>query len=280
MDIPLFEKIDGGLQCLLCPHFCSLSNGQVGKCSARFNNGSAIVHMNLGAISSLAVEPIEKKPFKHFLEGTKTLTVGGYGCNLDCVYCENHKISQVSPPQKSKVIDPVDLVAIAVEKHCQSITMSYNEPILSYEYLLDLAENCFTHELDFILKTNAFVNKDPWEEICLRTFAMNIDWKGDGRSFKDVTRVDDYVLKDRIKTAFDHGVHIEISLPLYYLDYDLEEQINIAGEFLSSIDESIPCHVLRISPSHDCEDFIYTQKDLDISQKILSKYMKNVYTVI
>ncbi len=194
--------------------------------------------------------------------------------------CENHKISQVSPPKKAKIIRPGILAAIAVEKHCKSVTMSYNEPTLSYEYLIDLAHSCIIHEIDFALKTNAYVNKDPWQEICLVTEAMNIDWKGDDGEFQDITRVNSFVLRDRIKEAYDIGVHIEISLPLYYLDHVFEEQIHKAGEFLSSIDKSIPCHLLRISSSYECGDLVSTQEDIDSSVHILSKYMDNIYTVV
>ena len=277
----LFEKIDGGLQCLLCPHLCILKDGEIGKCHARHSRDGEPKHIYLGSISCLAVEPIEKKPFKHFLQGTKTLTYGSYGCNLNCKFCESDCISQISPPSTAHFAGHSNLIPMAKEKRCKSISMSYNEPILSYELLIDLAENCAKNDLKFILKTNAFVNKEPWKEICLRTSAMNIDWKGDEKAFKKVTRVDSYVLKDRIKEAYDLGVHIEISLPLYYLDDEFEEQINIFGEFISSIDKSIPCHLLRISPSYKYSDFIFNSENLEKAKDILSKYdIENVYTVI
>ncbi len=279
MDIPLYDDVDGILQCLLCPHFCALSKGGVGKCSARYNNGKEIVHINLGAISCMAVEPIEKKPLKHFLPGSKTLTIGSYGCNLNCSYCENHKISQVSPPKKSKVWRPGLVAGAASAKHCKSVNMSYNEPILSYEYLINLAHSCMIHELDFILKTNAYVNKDPWREICLVTDAMNIDYKGSEDRFKSITGAGSYVLKDRIKEAYDMDVHIEISVPLYYKDDELEDEMYILGKFLSSIDSNIPCHLSRISPSYQFDDFIFNPKNLEKAKDILSMYISNIYFV-
>jgi pyruvate formate lyase activating enzyme len=194
--------------------------------------------------------------------------------------CENHKISQINPPKNSKVIDPCLLASIAEEKHCQSVTMSYNEPTLSYEYLMELGGYCYVVGLKFAIKTNAFVNRDPWQEVCLVTSAMNIDWKGGSGRFEEVARVNSFVLKDRIKEAYDLGVHIEISLPLFYHKDEVEDQIHMAGEFLSSIDKSIPCHLLRISPSHDKSDFIFDPSCLEVSQNILSKYMDNIYSVI
>jgi len=276
----LFKKIDDKIQCLLCPHLCVLKKDEVGKCHARHNKNKKIQHIHLGAISSLAVDPIEKKPFKRFLEKTKTLTIGSYSCNLNCQYCENHIISQKSPLNDSRIIYPSELIEVAIEKHCKSITMSYNEPILSYEYLISVAEESALKGLQFALKTNAFVNQDPWREICSMTHALNVDWKGSEDKFKFITGVDKYVLQDRIKEAYDNGVHLEISFPLYYQDDEIEDEMKIAGEFLSSISRDIPCHLLRISPSYKYSDFIFKSENMDRAKSVLSKYMNNIYVVV
>lgn len=194
--------------------------------------------------------------------------------------CENHEISQQFPPDHSKVLNPSQIVDIAIEKHCRSISMSYNEPTLSYEYLIDLAKESASNRLPFVLKTNAFINQDPWKEICAVTQAINIDWKGGSDSFKRITRVSSYVLKHRIKEAYDYGVHLEINIPLYNQGKDIEEFISEAGEFLSSLDSDIPCHILRISPSYDYDNFIYSSKDIDRAKNILSGYMNNIYIVV
>jgi len=274
------EKTNAGIRCKLCPHFCVLEKDEIGKCRARHNKDGEIRSIYMGSISALAIEDIEKKPFKHFLSGTKTLTYGSKGCSLFCKFCENHKISQISPSTKDYFGGGPVFIPLAKEKKCQSISMSYNEPTLSYEFLIDLAEQCRENDLKFLLKTNAYVNKDPWKEICRVTDAMNIDWKGSEDKFKFITGVNSYVLQDRIKEAYEDGVHIEISLPLYYEDDELEEEVNIAGEFLSSIDKNITCHLLRISPSYQYDSFIFNSKNLKISEKILSKYMNHVYIVI
>lgn len=277
----LSEKMDSQkLRCNLCPHLCIMEEGQKGRCYARFSDGENISHIKLGAISSMAVEPIGKKPFNHFLGGTKTLTVGGWGCSLFCKYCENFSISQKTIPDNVKVISPSKLIEIAIEKHCKSISMSYNEPTLSYEYLIDLAEQCKRSDLKFLLKTNAFVNKDPWRSICQVTDAMNIDWKGSEEQFKAIAGVKAYVLQDRIKEAYESGVHLEISIPLYYKDEELEEEIKIVGEFLSSLSKDIPCHLLPIQPSFKYSNFIFNPENMKKAKDILSEYMNNIYTVI
>jgi pyruvate formate lyase activating enzyme len=279
--IKLYKQVDEAIKCILCPHFCVLKDGEVGKCHARQNIDGKSEPISVGATSSLAVEPIEKKPFKHFLPGTKTLTWGGWGCNLSCKFCENSKISQKVPFKDAVFKSTVGLVSIAIEKGCSSISMSYNEPTLSYEFLMDLALRCQVEGLDFILKTNAFVNKEPWKEICQLTDAMNIDLKaGTAESFKAVSGCDQYITKDRIKEAYDAGVHIEISLPLYYSDDILEEEIEKMGEFLSSVDKNIPCHLLSIQPSFEYSNFIFNSANMGIAENILKKYMNNIYIVI
>lgn len=193
--------------------------------------------------------------------------------------CENHSISQEGPPESSSAWTVDELVVAAIEKHCESITMSYNEPILSFEFLIDLAEACYDNDIKFILKTNAFINKGPWKEICLRTDAMNIDWKGEGLTFASITKARDFVLRDRIKEAYDYGVHIEISVPLYYSHGEYEKQMKELGYFVKMINREIPCHLLRISPSYNYDNFIYDPGIIEESKNILLRYLANVYVV-
>ena len=127
--------------------------------------------------------------------------------------------------------------------------MTYNEPIISYEFLVDLAEECHKNKIKFILKTNAYVNKEPWGHICKLTDAMNIDWKGSEAEYKEICGANEYVIYDRIKEAFEMGVHIEISVPVYSTRKD-DSYLNEFVEFVSSLDKNIPIHLLRIFPSN------------------------------
>ena len=228
----------------------------------------------------MAIDPVEKKPFAWFLQNSKTFTLALAGkCSLNCLFCENYKISQ-NEEIKGKYFSPSDVVSDAIEKHCKSVSMSYNEPTVSYEYLIDLANECRKNNLKFMLKTNAYINKDPWQAICLGVSAINIDWKGSEEKFKSVTGAGSYVLQDRIKEIYNSGTYFEISIPLYYQDDELEDEIKIVGEFLSSIDKNIPCHLLRISPSYQYDSFIFNPDNLEKAKEILSKYMNNIYTVV
>jgi len=262
----LFQKMSNNqARCLLCPRYCELGDGEVGACHARANYDGEICPKDYGAISALAisalaVEPIEKKPLTHFLPGTKTLSLGGWGCNLRCVGCENHKISQHSISKSESKLDakqmsPKNIIEIAKEKDCPSICMTYNEPTIAIEYLLELGKKCHENDLKFIIKTNAYINDEPWEEVCEVVDAMNIDYKGSFESFEDVTqcRYKDYGKK--ILIAYYNDVHIELSIPILpgYSNDDgcyFWPLISLMDGADADDFKKIPCHLLKINPAH------------------------------
>ena len=277
--ILLSEKKDNYVECRLCPNRCQLKENEIGKCSVRKSDGDTIFLMNYGELVSVAVNPIEKKPFRKYLPGTKTLSIGGWGCSLDCIFCQNYKISQSEGSDHPKFFPTEYLISVAKEKKCQSICMTFNEPTISFEYLIDLAKACHKSDLRFILKTNAYVNKEPWNAICEVVNAINIDIKSMvSANFKKITRCDFFMLGDRIKEAYEMGVHLEVSIPLY-CDDALCEEVKNMGIFLSSLDVNIPCHLLKIVPSYRNRDFISDSKSIDKAEVILSGYMNYIYRV-
>jgi pyruvate formate lyase activating enzyme len=277
-QIELYKKVDGGLQCILCPHFCIIKEGKSGKCRVRKSDGEKITLPDYGCLTHIAIEPIEKKPIKHFLEDTKTLSIGGFSCNLNCVFCENNKISQHVRKDISKHFYPSDVVSIAKEKHCKSVCMTYNEPTIFYEYLIDVANECHKNDLKFILKTNAYINKEPWAEICGVIDAVNVDWKGSESQYKEITGADSYVIEDRIKEAYNAGVHVEISIPLYHGFLEDVRAFYKCGSFLNSLNKEIPCHLLKVFAANEHEEFPSTLGQvISTAQEILSYYMDRVY---
>ena len=251
----LYKKLDQSYQCLLCPHFCILEPNQTGLCSVRKANNNGIVLEKYGQLTNIVVEPIEKKPFFHFLSKSTTLSIGSNGCNLRCAFCENFEISQNNHTKISKVFNIKDIVNIALEKKCQSVCMTYNEPIICFEFLIDLAQECHYNNLKFIIKTNAYINEDPWKHICNNTDAINIDWKGYALQYREVCKADSYVIKERIQEAYDNGIHIEISIPLYHDFLNNPRIFAQCGSFLSAIDENIPCHLLKVFPANMMFEF-------------------------
>ncbi len=272
----LFQKMSlNRARCLLCPRYCEISEGDIGKCHARINENGEIVPKDWGAISAMAVEPIEKKPFKHFLSGTKTLSVGGFGCNLECRYCENESISQSEPHINCKRFTPQDVIIAAKEKHCESVCMTYNEPTIAIEYLIRVGELCHNDGLKFIIKTNAYINEEPWEEICKVVDCMNIDYKGAFRHFEEITQCRFVTASRRIFAALDNDVHVEISIPVF-------PNIDMNGYFfpleMVAANNDVPCHLLKVNPAHLMINERTTYNDeIEIVREKLSHIFSKVY---
>ncbi len=283
-----------GIICTLCPHFCLLKEGEIGKCFVRQAKQDIIFLSTYGCLTHIVVEPIEKKPFLHFLNGTKTLSAGGIGCNMFCSMCENFKYTQPGDFQfkfnslnyktddkvDGKIYPPKDIIQMAKREKCSSICMTYNEPIISYEFLMDLAKECHKNSLKFVIKTNAYVNYKPWEDICSVIDAVSVDWKGTEKNYKEFG-ADKYVIEDRIKEAYEKGVYLEISIPLHY---NLTKNLSVFGEFgkfLSSIDKKIPVHLLKIYPANRDEAYPTTSDAfISIVKSALSFYLDNIHIFI
>ena len=224
-------------------------------------------------IKSIKIVKKTQKVYNFNVPGYESYVANGFIVHN----CENHKQSQFYNKDKSSKFSVKEVVSIAKEKNCKSVCMTYNEPTLYYEYLIDLANKCHESGLKFILKTNAYINKEPWVDICKVTDAMNIDWKGSSLQYKEITGADDYVIRDRISEANSAGVHIEISIPLYHGFLDDVRIFYECSCFLGSVNRGMPCHLLKVFPANKYEEFKSTP-DLVIStaKHILSFHMDNV----
>ncbi len=266
-------------RCLLCPRYCEIDDGCNGKCKGRMNLDGEILPSTFGVVSSIAVEPIEKKPLKHFLPGTKTLSVGGYGCNLECRYCENEKISQTNARFHSKNFIPQDIIAAAKDKHCQSVCMTYNEPTIAIEYLIRIGELCHEDGLKLIIKTNAYINKEPWEEVCKIVDAMNIDYKGAFQYFEDVTQCRYVDYDEKINIALDNDVHLELSIPILpgYSNEDHHYFWPLQCG-CAEVGIEIPCHLLKVNPAHLMIDSPATSdEDISHAREDLKYIFEDIY---
>jgi pyruvate formate lyase activating enzyme len=278
MTISLSLKKDDYVECRLCPNRCQLKEDEIGKCSVRVCDGDTISLSNYGEFASVAINPIEKKPLVKYMPGTNTLSIGGVGCSLNCRFCENHIISQCERDVHLKKFSVNQLICLAKGKYCDSICMTFNEPTISFEFLIDLADACKTHDLKFILKTNAYVNQEPWAEICKVTDAMNIDWKGCGESYLHMTGATECITMARIEEAYEAGVHIEISIPFYYSSERELQGLSDFVHFLKSIDRNIPCHLVIIRPSFKVSEHICKCDSAWLEAKhILESNMSNIF---
>jgi pyruvate formate lyase activating enzyme len=171
-----FRKNKKSILCELCPHGCNISNGNIGYCLARKNIDGKLYAINYGKISSIALDPIKKKPLYHFFPGKKILSIGSYGCNMKCLFCQNFEISQHIP--NTKFIEPKEIldIAMSIENNI-GIAFTYNEPTISIEYILELAPLIKKNNLHNVMVSNGMINKKPLNDLLKYIDAFNIDLK-------------------------------------------------------------------------------------------------------
>ena len=170
--------------CDVCPKFCKLREGQIGFCRARSNIGGKIVPINYGQATSLALDPIEKKPLMRFCPGTYILSYGSYGCNLRCPYCQNASISMAGPDNcPHRLITPEGLTDLAVDLSKQEpgnigVAFTYNEPTVCFEFIRDTSKLLHEAGLKSVVVTNGGLVRKYADELLPHVDALNIDLKG------------------------------------------------------------------------------------------------------
>lgn len=171
------------VHCRLCPHSCILSDGQSGICRVRINQGGVLYASAWGRLCTIAIDPIEKKPLYHFFPGSKILSIGSYGCNLQCRCCQNWQISQSGPAGVSET-DPTSVVRQALhETGNLGIAYTYNEPLINIEYVLETARQANRAYLKNVMVTNGFIHPGPLGDLLTVIDAFNVDLKGFSEDF-------------------------------------------------------------------------------------------------
>jgi pyruvate formate lyase activating enzyme len=241
------------LQCLLCPHYCVILENEVGKCLARKNVGGKLFALNYNNLSAVAVDPIEKKPLYHFYPTKQILSIGSWGCNFKCGFCQNYQISQNSVEiDYSQNISPQKLVSMAKKiKNNLGIAYTYNEPIINIEFLIETAQQIHKNNLYNVLVTNGYINKQPLLDIIDLIDAANIDLKSFDNNFyqKYFDAELRFVLKT-IETFVSNNKHIEITtLIIPGFNDDKKNILNII-DYLSSLSKDIPLHFSKYYPNY------------------------------
>ncbi len=238
--------------CGLCPHHCRLSEGQTGFCRARRNVGGRIVPINYGKLTSLALDPIEKKPLARFHPGSFILSLGSFGCNLRCPFCQNHEISQAEEGFPAREMTPEELVHLALElAHDEmgnlGIAFTYNEPLISYEFVLDTAKRLHDVGLCAVLVTNGMVEEAPLKELLPFMDAMNIDLKAFHEGFYRWIQGDFSAVRRTIALAAA-SCHVEVTTLVVPGRNDSAEDMEAEASWLASLDPEIPLHISRYFP--------------------------------
>lgn len=252
----LYEKLkDNTVRCLVCPRGCVLKEGQVGFCGSRICQEGAIYSLIYGLVSSIAVDPIEKKPLFHFYPGSTCLSLGSFGCNFRCIHCQNWSISHQTVGRKvteGQYISPQESVAIAKEKGARGISWTYNEPTIWHEYALDSAILAKKEGLYTVYVTNGYITAQALEELSEYLDAYRVDLKGWSKDFwKKVCQIDDPapVFQSASLAKNKWKMHVEVVTNVIPTFNDDEETFRNIGLWIKeNLGEDTPWHVTRFVP--------------------------------
>jgi pyruvate formate lyase activating enzyme len=266
------------IRCGICPHECLIPEGKNGICTVRTNSNGKILSEAYGKITALALDPVEKKPLRMFYQGTMILSVGSYGCNFHCGFCQNHEIAMPEGAVTTNQITPQQLVKMAQETVPQGnigIAYTYNEPLINYEFVYDCARVIHEAGLKNVLVTNGFINEEPLKNLLPYIDAMNIDLKSFSDEFyrKIGGRLES--VKRTIETAHKH-CHTEVTTLV--IPDENEDDIEPLAKWLSGISDEIPLHISRFFPRSKYSNREPTSTETVFKLKeTAGKYLKNVF---
>jgi pyruvate formate lyase activating enzyme len=273
-DAMLYKPHEGGkVVCNLCAHRCQIAQGKWGICGVRENREGKLVTHAYGEVIAAHVDPIEKKPFFHFLPGTTSFSIATVGCNFRCPFCQNWEISQASKKDGSdgrgyKLL-PQDVVREALDRGCRSISYTYTEPTIFFEYAYDTAKLARQAGLGNNFVTNGFMTAEALETIQPYLDAANVDLKAfREETYKKVCKARLQPVLDSIKLMRALKIWVEITTLVVPGMNDSEEELHDIARFIAGVDREIPWHISRFHP-----DYQYTEArptSLDTLRKALA----------
>lgn len=234
--------------CDLCPRHCRMADGCTGYCGARTCIRGTLYASSYGNVSALRIDPIEKKPFFHYRPGTDCLSIGGLGCNMRCLHCQNHAISAVPSFAATERFEPDDLTRICDAEGTDTLAFTYNEPTIWMEYVRDTAHAA--RGKGVVTVTNGLISEEALKEATGFIDAMSIDVKGfTDRFYRDVcdARLDDVLRTCEI--TYSSGVHVELDyLVIPGLNDSPEEVEGFCGWVRDSLSERVAVHFTAFHP--------------------------------
>ena len=257
----LYKNLDEQrVECFLCSHRCVIDQGRSGLCGVRQNNNGILQSLVYGDLIASHTDPIEKKPFYHFMPGTTAYSLATVGCNFRCGFCQNWQISQTTPHQdifsNTRTVSPVQIVDEAVLHGADSIAYTYTEPTVFFEYAYDTARRAKDKGLHNVFVSNGYMTKAAIDMIAPVLDAANIDVK----SFRD-----DYYRKHckaRLKPVLESieclkraGVWLEVTTLIIPGENDSEDELRDIAEFIAGIDIDIPWHISRFYSGYKFDSY-------------------------
>lgn len=267
------------MKCEICPHHCEIQEGKSGLCHAWTLREGSLTSLNYGQITSLALDPIEKKPLYQYYPGSRILSLGSFGCNLNCPWCQNDSISRGEA--ESIFLTPDEIVQKATELVPEGnigIAFTYNEPMICPDFITDTAKAAKIEGLKTVLVTNGMIEPKAHEQFLPFIDAYNIDLKtAYAASYRSIGG-DLEAIVDTIRRASENA-HVEVTTLVVPGFNDTEEEMRTIAQIIAGIDPEIVLHVTRFFPAGRMKHVPPTDvKKVYHFAKIARKYLAYVYT--
>ena len=253
------------VRCEICANYCKIAEGKVGVCRQHKNINGELFDKSYGIVSSLSPDPVEKKPLNHFLPGTFTYSIGGFGCNMSCLHCQNYMISHEYDKNYMGIkITPEAIVENALNYNCESIAWTYNEPTIHLPFSKKTSLLARQKNLKVIYVTNGYFSVKSVEEILGFVDAFNIDLKSMRDDFyKNVCGAELDIVLDNILRVYEEGKHLEITNLIINGYNDTVEEITDLCDFVvSQLGPEVPLHFSRAFPYYKMNDISPTRSEI------------------
>lgn len=277
-NILFYDRLEDKIRCRVCPHNCLIDEGKYGICRVRTVKNGEPVAINYGEVTSLAVDPIEKKPLYHFKPSKNILSIGSFGCNMTCSFCQNYEISQRRPTTQFTSIEKLISIIPKIENNV-GVAFTYNEPMMWYEYMYEAAMKIKEQNKDtsIVVVTNGYINEEPLMKLLPYVDAMNIDLKGyTNKYYNKVCGAKLEPVLKTIKRCNDH-CHVEITTLLVSDENDSLDEVREIAQFIASVNKDMPLHLSRYFPRYKMENEATKVEKLLLAEEEAKKYLRYVY---
>lgn len=243
------------VECFLCSHFCKIKEGKFGFCGVRQNIKGILYTHSYGKVIAKNIDPIEKKPIFHMFPGSKSFSIATLGCNFRCGFCQNWQISQIKEIEDSDrgiyEISPEEIVREAKESNCKSISYTYTEPTIFFEYAFDIAKLAKKENLYNVFVTNGYMTKEALGLIKPYLDAANVDLKFfNDDSYRRICAGSLKPVLETIRLMHELNIWVEVTTLVIPQENDSPKELKDIAEFLASVGKEIPWHVSRFHPDY------------------------------